>query len=491
MPEQDVRLKEALRPQLGKLDVLIESMLRAARIPGAAIAIVTDGEIVFTQGYGYRDLAAKLPVTSETRYPIASTTKAINATLLGMLVDDGLLTWDAPVQSYLPRFRLGDAFTSSHVTVRDLITLRTGLPRHDWAWMENPSSRADLVERIRYLAVSADFRERFQYNNLTVTASGHIAEVVTGRSWEELVQERLFQPLGMHATGFALPPTDNVTLSYHENSYRDLKPTERLATEVTGPSGGSIHSTVLDMAVWVSWNLNGGNVLGRPLVKSQTLCEIHSPQVLTGSDPSAPTANAAYALGWFVYVYNGHHCLSHGGYLHDVCSDVMFFPRKRLGIVSFTNFGFPNLAKLLNYHTFDLLMGLEPVQTLEEKLAEYEKNVVDTRQRNDLLRRVENTSPSHPLEDYAGVYAHLGYGKIRILRNGRDLMFQRNRLVLPLQHWHYDAWVAKDSGIFYIHIAHAFDAASRFVFETNADGEIDAVSIPLEPAVAPIRFEKE
>src|SRR5271156_841420 len=146
-----------------KLDSIIGPMLRAARVPGAAIAVVAGGEVVYAQGYGYRDLVAKLPVTPDTVYPIASTTKAINATLLGMLVDEGRLAWDAPVQNYLPRFRIGDSSRSSQITVRDLLLMRTGLPRHDWLWIENPTNRADLVERLRYLEMSAGFRERFQY----------------------------------------------------------------------------------------------------------------------------------------------------------------------------------------------------------------------------------------------------------------------------------------------------------------------------------------
>ena len=475
---------------IGDLDATIEPMLRAARIPGAAIAIVAGGKTVFSKGYGYRNLEARFAATSETSYPIASTTKAINATLLGMLVDEGRLAWDALVRDYLPRFRLQDPFISALVTVRDLLVMRTGLPRHDWLWIENPISRAGLVERLRHLELSAGYRERFQYSNLTFTTAGHIAEVITGESWEDLVKERILEPLKMRSTGFCLPTTDNVSLSYHESSRRKIKLTRRLASEVTAPSGGAIHSTVDDMARWMLFNLNGGKLMESPLIKSQTLAEIHSPQILAGADASAPTPNAAYAMGWFVDTYNGHARLSHGGYLHDVNSEVMLFPKDDIGVVSFTNFGFPTLARLINQHAIDLLMGFKATQTLEEKLAQYEKNIEQTRQRNASVRRVEGTSPSHSLGDYVGVYIHPGYGSIEILLSDKELVFRRNGLILPLQHWHYDAWVAKDSEIFYIHVPHAFDPASRLLFETNADGEIAALSIRLEPAVAPIRFEK-
>jgi CubicO group peptidase (beta-lactamase class C family) len=193
------------------LDALIEPMLQAARIPGAAIAIVAGGETGFSRGYGYRDLAAKLPMTSRTLYPIGSTTKAINATVLGMLVDEGLLAWDAPVQNYLPQLRMRDAAVSAQVTLRDLIVMRTGLPRHDWVWTENSVRRAELAERLRHLESSAGFRERFQYNNMTVTIAGHVAELVTGQSWNDLVRQHLLEPLDMNVTRFTLPSDGEAT----------------------------------------------------------------------------------------------------------------------------------------------------------------------------------------------------------------------------------------------------------------------------------------
>jgi CubicO group peptidase (beta-lactamase class C family) len=476
--------------RLDKLDALIEPMLRAARIPGAGVAIVAGGETVFARGYGYRDLDAKLPATSATIYPIASTTKAINATLIGMLVDDGLLAWDTPVQRYLPSFQLRDACISAQVTLRDLIAMRTGLPRHDWLWTGNPMTRTHLVQRLRHLELSAAFRERFQYNNLTVTTAGHIAEVVTGQTWEELVQKRLLDPLSMHNTGFTMPAGADVSLSYHENSRRDLLLSRRLASDVTAPSGGSIHSTVEDMARWMLFNLNHGKVADRSLINSQTITEIHSPQVTARTDPSTPTPNAAYAMGWFVDTYNGRARVAHGGYVHDVNSEVMLFPQDDIGIVSFTNFGFPTLARLMGQHAFDLLMGSDPTQSLTERLAQYESRVEETRKRMAAVHRVGNTTPSHSLDEYAGVYVHPGYGEMHVIRNGTELTLKRNDLELSLEHWHYDAWVARDCEMFFIHVPHAFDRSNRMVFDTDVDGGIAGLSIRLEPSVAPIRFEK-
>jgi CubicO group peptidase (beta-lactamase class C family) len=477
--------------KLAELDALIEPMLRAARIPGGALAIVADGKLVFAKGYGYRDLAAKLPLTADTVYPIASTTKAFNATLIGMLVDEGKLAWDAPVQTYLPRFRLGDGAMSSQITLRDLLAMRTGLPRHDWLWQEQPMTRAELVERLRDLELSAGFREKFQYNNMTSTTAGHIAEVITGKSWEELIRERIFAPLGMSRSTFALPESGPYTLSYHENASRQVVLSARLESTVTAPSGGSVHSTVEDMARWMLFNLNGGQVEGRALIQPATLTEIHAPQMVARTDPSCPTPNASYALNWFVDTYNNHARLAHGGYVHDVNSEVTLFPALKLGFVSFTNFGFPTLARTINEHAFDLLMGQKPVTSLQEKLGLYEKKLEENEKRLGAVRRVEGTAPSHSLDAYAGVYAHPGYGKIEVQRSGDELVYKRNALVFPLQHWHYDAWVPRDIGVFFRHVPHAFDKSSRFMFETSADGDIVAINIRFEPNVAPIRFQKQ
>lgn len=475
-----------------KLDATIEPILRTSRIPGAAIAVVSGDEIAYANGFGYRDLKTRRPATPDTIFPIASTTKAINATVLGMLVDDGLLEWGAPVRKYLPSFRLADPLASAHVTVRDLITMRTGLPRHDWIWMGHRTTRADLVERFAHLTPSAGFRERFQYCNLTSTLAGHIAEIVTGKSWESLVQRRLFTPLGMRRTLFEQPGKGNQTLSYHETRGRKLVLTQRMASEVTAPSGGAIHSTVQDMARWVSFNLKRGRAIGRQLIRTGTLAEIHAPQVVVGPKALASLPpEGSYALGWVVDYYNGHKRISHGGYLHDVSSSVMFFPNANLGFVAFTNFGPPAITDTLCQYAFDTIMGLSPMQTFEQKLEIYERKIQDNAKRLAAVERALHSRPSHPLTVYAGTYHHPGYGEVRIQRRGRKLYLRRFDVFLPLLHWHYDVWVARNNDLWPIHQPHAFDGASQIQFFACPDGGIGELSIAFEPEVAPIRFTRK
>src|SRR5262245_13639143 len=180
-----------------RLDALVEPMRQRARVPGVAVAIVSRNGVQLAKGYGYRDLRGTLPLTAQTVYPIASTTKAMTVTVLGMLIDEGKLAWDVPVQEYLPFFRVKDPLVSAQITVRDLIIMRTGLPRHDWAWIGSERSGLDLINSLRHLDASAGLRERYQYNNLGSVVAAHVAEIVTGETWQKLVRTRLFEPLGM------------------------------------------------------------------------------------------------------------------------------------------------------------------------------------------------------------------------------------------------------------------------------------------------------
>lgn len=471
-------------------DAIIEPTLQAAKVPGAALAVVGREGILFARAYGWRDLDAHLPLTIDTVYPIASTSKAMNATLLGTLVEQGQLAWDAAVQDYLPAFRLHDCSSSSDVTVRDLLAMRTGLPRHDLVWIDSTMVRAELVEAISHLPLSAGLRERFQYSNLSSALAGHVAEVLTGQSWEQLVQQRIFEPLGMKHSGFVPPVTGEVTVSYHESKARKVVRYRRFHTGLIAPAGGSIHSTLRDMTRWVAFNLNGGGAERRQVLAPEILSEIHSPSVLMGSDPSAPSAQAAYGLGWAVDEYHGHRRLSHGGDLHDVNGCVTLFPDQGIGLVSFFNLSIPRLAKIVNQCVFERLAGLPCEQSVDAQLREYEKMIASTQQRSAAVKRVSGTMPSHALDAYVGMYVNAGYGRISIERDAQALVLHRNVLVLPLEHWHYDTWVIAHNDLFHICRQHPLDRATRIVFETDADGEIAALQMQPEPSVGPIRFQR-
>jgi len=182
---------------LAGFDEWLDAAREAWKVPGIAVAIVHGGEMVYAKGSGLRDIDSKLPVTPDTLFAIGSSTKAFTTFVLATLADEGKLDWDAPVRRYIPEFRLHDPMASERITARDLVTHRSGLPRHDALWYNSPLTRAEMVRRIQYLPESKDFRTEFQYNNLMFMTAGYLAERISGTSWEELVRARIFQPLAM------------------------------------------------------------------------------------------------------------------------------------------------------------------------------------------------------------------------------------------------------------------------------------------------------
>ncbi|WP_242129315.1 serine hydrolase [Sphingobium sp. Sx8-8] len=465
---------------------LLEPHLAAARVPGCGIAIVQPGQPPITLCYGIADLASGEAFAPTTSFPIASTSKAVNATMIATLVAGGLLDWDKPVRDYLPYFRLADEAAAARATLRDLIVMRAGLPRHDWAWLANPQSRAELTRSAAHLQMSAAFRERFQYSNVSVTIAGHVAEYVTGETWESLVATRILDPLGMTQTHFGCAADMISVAGYHEDAARTLVAGERFATECTGPSGGSIHSTLLDMAKWLAFNLTGqADILG-----AGQLAALHAPHVVIGHRALAAFApDAAYGLGWAIDHVSGARRVHHSGLLHDVSTSVMLVPERSVGSVCVTNLIGPLPAEFLNGCVLDYLVhGRDPGLALQERQVRYEQLIDDNQRRLARLPRVPDTHPSHELTAYAGRYSHPGYGELEIQLGGIGLVLQRGQLRLALEHWHYDAWIAAERYRWAAHASNPFDRSGQVRFAMGDDGAIDAVSLSLEPGIDPIRF---
>src|SRR5215813_2141415 len=195
----------AARDALAGFDETVPDAMKKFDVPGMAIAIVKGKDIIYTKGFGYRDVEKQLPVTPDTLFAIGSSSKAFTTFVLGTLVDEGKIEWDKPLRNYIPWFRLYNESMGERLTPRDLVTHRSGLPRHDLVWYNNyGASRKWLVERLAYLEPSADLREKFQYNNLMFLTAGYLSEVITGKTWEENVRERILDPLGMARTNFSV-----------------------------------------------------------------------------------------------------------------------------------------------------------------------------------------------------------------------------------------------------------------------------------------------
>jgi CubicO group peptidase (beta-lactamase class C family) len=483
----------AARAALSDFGRFAEQAIEDWNVPGAAIAVVVDGEVVYAEGFGYRDLEAQLPMTPDTLFAIGSTTKAMTTTVLGMLVDEGKLAWDEPLRTYLPRFRLSDPTISDRITPRDLVTHRSGLPRHDLLWYNNNSgSRSEVVARLAHLELTADLRETFQYNNLMFMTAGYLIEQIDDTTWEEAVRSRLFAPLGMTRSNFSVDDSQkdaDFAWPYRLDDDDRIQRIPFRRIDLIGPAG-SVNSTVREMARWLKFNLAGGTVGEQQLINPTTLADIHSPHMTMGGTPERPEVSAAtYGMGWAIQTYRGHQRVRHGGGIDGFITSVMFFPDDGIGLVAFTNRA-SGLPAILNQHAVDLILGLDPIDWNGEALEERAKSrqaTEEAEEKKETTRRV-GTNPSHALGDYTGRYVDAGYGPLEIAIESdgdRALELTFNGITAPLEHWHYDVWSGAETG------GDPTFENEKFLFRTNVEGQIAAVEAMLEPRGAPIVFEKQ
>jgi len=475
--------------KLDSIRAFLNGAIGRWKVPGIGVAIVSDGRVILADGFGLRDVAAKQPMTAATLMPIGSTTKSFTAFVIGTLVEQGKLDWDAPVIDYLPEFRLADDAATRAMRVRDLLTHVSGLPRHDVAWYGSSLGRNELFERLRTFEASAPVRAKWQYSNLMYMTAGVLAERVSGKSWETLVDERIVTPLGMAGATTSLAQmraSADRALGYEISEGR-LEPVEYRSVEAIGPAG-SINASAEAMAKWVQLQIDGGKAGGRSLIASGVLEEIHAPQVVIPWSGASPAGERElfdlYAMGWMQHAYRGRRLLEHGGNIDGFTAQAGFLPSEQLGVVVLANRGSTGLPGAAMRTIIDILLGerdydweagaLKGAEALDSML-EANRELAD-----DGLR-VPNTRPSHRLEDYAGEFVHPGYGAITVRRDRDDrLSVSLHGFDAKLEHYHYD--------IFRVAGAPGPIEGMLVEFRTATTGEIASLHAPLEPAVAPIAF---
>ncbi|HLG63539.1 MAG TPA: serine hydrolase [Ktedonosporobacter sp.] len=476
------------------IDDTVASWLSAWKVPGLALAVVKDGEMVFARGFGKRDLTGGEAVTPQTIFAIGSSSKAFTAASLAMLVDEGKLNWDRPVREYIPFFKLYDTVASERITPRDLLIHNSGLPRHDLAWYRSSRSRKELVEGLRYLEPSKDFRSTWQYQNMMYATAGYLVECVSGLSWEDFVQQRIFAPLGMSNSYVndtsAREHTTNYSLPYREKDGEIQQIPFYSHWQALGPAG-SIHSNVEDLCKWLLLHLNKGKVGDRQLISEGQMTQLHSPQ-MAGVDRELITLDpkklpeifySSYAMGWVVTSYRGNVLLHHGGSIGGFHALVAFMPNNNIGVAVLTNTHTSMLETVAVYHMLDLLLGVEPADWHGRHIQIYQGLMDAMKKGKEELHagRVPDTRPSHDLSAYTGTFEHGGYGRVLIELEGEQLKIEYNNTKASLEHFHYDSFVFSFA---------AFDIDLKVTFTANARGDIECLAIPLEGKVADIVFKR-
>ena len=437
------------------IDPYVEEAMRLWGVPGLAIAVVKDGEIVFARGYGVSSLAGGRAVTKDTVFPIASCTKSFTAACIGMLVDEGRVRWDDPVRKHVEGFELRDPYVSREATLRDLLCHRTGLVRGDLLFVKGDMDDDEVLRRVRFLGQAAPFRTRFTYSNVLYGVLGEVVREAGGMPWDRFVARRILEPLGLESTftGVEGVPRERLAVRHEWRDGRVVPVRESRARERVPPAG-AVLSTAADMARWLGFQLREGEAGGRRLLEPATVREMHALHCSIPI-PWRPDCDVydskivGLGLGWFVREYRGRKVVAHGG---GWGAETAIVPEERLGVVVLSNLDHNLLVALLVCDVLDAyLVGPERAWQKADKwdrwLALGGPDRLG-RARDEELRRLERTrvagtKPSLPLEEYAGDYESELYGLLAVRHEAGRLSVRFGDHGAELSHWQGDTFHAR------------------------------------------------
>ncbi len=467
------------KSDLSPLDHVIQSSMRDWKVPGGAVSIVRGQSVIYAKGFGVRDIRTNQPVTPDTLFEIGSCTKAFTSALIAMLVDQGKMQWDGKVNAYLPSFHLYDPEADEHVTIRDLLTHRTGLPGADLVWYGSTFSRDELIRRIAYITPETGFRTHFQYENLMFLAAGQAAGQVAGTTWDDLIRHRIFDPLGMSSSvtsAAEAAKSNNRATPHTQNSNGSPKPLVWHNLDNIGPAG-AIVSNARDMAKWVNLQLNDGMFNGKRLISEKNMHEMHTPQMVISPDQdlaaSFPSysAQSSYGLGWFVQEYRGHELVLHPGNIDGFAAEVVLIPEIRTGYFVVINssgwglFGNSSLCqRVLTYQIADALLNL-PNYDWNRRFHKLEADLKAEEASGEpwQSKRTPGTHPSHALSAYAGKFQNPAYGGAEISLEPDKLVLHFHSSAFGLEHFQYDTFITD----------WPFAGKSRLMFSLDEEGEVE------------------
>jgi CubicO group peptidase (beta-lactamase class C family) len=469
---------------LDDFDAIVTKAMAEAKIPGLSVAIVRDGKVVYAKGFGYRDVERKLPVTTDTLFAIGSVSKSFTSLVFGILNDEGKVDWDRPIRTYLPTFQIDDPIATEHATPRDLLSHRTGLARYDLIWYSSNFTREDLVSRLQYLKSDREFRSGYEYNNLMITTMGYLEGRIANSSWEDLVRSRIFEPLGMQKSNFSV--TDSQKSSDFSQPYSLKKDIVSKVpfknVDAIGPAG-SINSSINDLSRYVIFQLGDGTYNGKRIVSQNNLRLVHTGQTPITGLPEFFTQNGlgpmTYAMGWVDTTYRGHHMVWHNGGIDGFYSLLTMLPEDKIGVVILTNLIGNHSLEPVAYSAFDRLLGLslDPWLDRYKALDDKAKKAEEEAKKDKVSTAKTGTHSSHPLADFAGEYSNPGLGTVKIAQNGQELTLAFNQLEpYPFVRVHYDIFEVPEE-------SQSIAAGTKGQFLTNWSGDIDRLSMPLEPAL--------
>lgn len=461
--------------KLDKIDTYIQQAMKDWKMPGFAVAIVKNDTVIFAKGFGVRDVRTNEPVDENTNFMIASCSKAFTTASLSRLVDQGKLKWDDPVIKYLPYFHMYDPWVTKEMTIRDLVTHRSGLATFsgDILWLGSTYDKNEVIKRAQYLKPTSSFRSRYGYQNIMFSVAGEVIEAVSDTNWHNYVKHNFFEPLGMTRSNTSikeLKEKGNNAWPHRMDNGNVVAHTDYYSIETVAPAG-AINSNVKDMAQWIRLQLNKGKIGDKRIFSERQSNEMWSNNMFLG--------NNNYGLGWFIAYNNGKRVLNHGGGMPGMISDVTIIPEEKFGMVILSNYETGMVNAIRNY-IMDLMMNVEPKDYNKMMLDNWSRRMENFEKENKRREeiRVKNTKPSLPIEKYCGTYEDKMYGKA-------DVSLKEGKLYLQfvpsptfrgeLKHYHFDQ--------FYIDWEDEFLTRGWVKFDMNFNGEIKqfTVEVPNSP----------
>ncbi|HSC53521.1 MAG TPA: serine hydrolase [Phnomibacter sp.] len=484
-------------PRLAGLDAEMEKFLTTSKASSFAVAIVEKNKVIYAKGFGLIDAANNVPATENSLYAIGSCTKAFTATLIGLLEKDGKVNLDKPVRNYLPELKFYNDDMNDHITLRDMMCHRTGLPRHDLSWYLFPTTRDSLIQRMQYLQPNAELRSVYQYNNFMFMAQGRVAEKINGKPWEQQVKEQLFAPLGMSnssLTANGLKGNTNLAVPYTLEKDSSLKILKHYPIDGMGPAG-SIYSSVADMAKWVQAWIYGGKFNGKEIIPAAFVKSATSGQMISNGNPpdiKRPDINfGTYGFAWGMTSYKGHYRVEHGGNIDGFTASTSFFPTDSIGIIVLTNQNGSWVPSLVRNTIADRMLKLARYDWIGEQIKDLVKNkkAADSAKKVSADNRIIS-KPTHAASAYTGLFSNPGYGTMELLLKGDSLWASTPKYNVWLEHWHYDVFVP-----YILEPGDKIDTSGRpnmrFQFNTNLSGEIESINLfGVEDPSIPLVFKR-
>lgn len=433
------------------VDRIVLQTLDAWHIPGAAIAIVENDKLVYMNGYGVKELGKTDRVTTDTLFEIASTSKAFTTTAMAILVDEKKMKWDDPVRQHIDYFHLTDPCADALVTLRDIVSHRSGFARHDELWDNTAFPREQIIRAVGTLKVAKPIRTTYQYNNDMFMTAGEAAGAAAAMPFDTFRKTRIFDPLGMTSTMTSSPAF--IASPNHATGHQWSSKTQTISVQpyanIDNIGGaGDIKSNARDMAQWLRLQLADGVIDGKRIVSADALNETKTPQfVLTpDADIDLETNVRSYAMGWNVQDYRGDLLVSHAGAINGYRTQVALLPKEHAGVVVMINAGRGYAGLAIRNAIADMILGRGTRDWDAAFLAADKKGddkALAHRKERESKRRTD-THPSLDLAAYAGGYSHPAYGPVTIgLENGA-LVLHWQRVKTPMTHWQFDTFSAAD-----------------------------------------------